>query len=284
MCRVSFREKPRDSLIHRPQEGGRNYTAVSVLHGVTVVDLNADVGEWDSGPPSSEVELMRFISSANIACGVHAGNSCVMLNTVELAAAHGVAIGAHPSFDDRDHFGRREMTVSTVEVERLISLQLETLASIAARLKVRIRHVKPHGALYNMSARDRSLADAVAAAVAAFDPKLVLYGLAGSESITAGRAAGLRTASETFADRAYLADGSLAPRSAPGAVIEDADVVATRAVRMAREQSVVALDGTAVHVTAETICVHGDTPAAATLTRRVRQALEAAGVQISAIR
>ena len=251
---------------------------------MTVVDLNADVGEWDANPPVSAVELMRIISSANIACGVHAGNPAVMLSAVELAVAHGVAIGAHPSFDDRAHFGRREMNVSPVEVDRLVSSQLDALAGIAAGVKGRLRHVKPHGALYNMAARDRSLADTVAAAVRAFDAGLVLFGLAGSELIAAGRAAGLRTASETFADRAYLADGSLAPRSAPGAVIEDADLVAARAVLMARERVVVALDGTSVPVTAETICVHGDTPGAAMLARRVREALEAAGVLVSAIR
>lgn len=284
MCRVSFRGKSNDSLIHRPQEGGSNYTAVSVLHGVTVVDLNADIGEWDSEPPVSELELMRIISSANIACGAHAGNPAVMSRTVELALAHGVAIGAHPSFDDREHFGRREKSVPPAEIERLISRQLETLRDIAEALQARIHHLKPHGALYNMAARDRALADAVARAAMAFDPKLVLYGLAGSELLAAGRAVGLRTASETFADRAYLADGSLAPRSAAGAVIEDADLVAARAVEMARTHSVVALDGTLVQAEAETICVHGDTPGAATLAFRVRHALESAGIQISAIR
>ena len=284
MCRFAFRENSKDSLICRLQLGGRNYTAVSVLHGVTVVDLNADVGEWQSSPPPSEAELMRVITSANIACGAHAGNPEVMARTVELAAAHGVSVGAHPGLDDREHFGRREMVISPADVARLISSQLASLARVAANLNVSVRHVKPHGALYNMAARDRSLADAVAAAVAAFDAELVLYGLAGSESIAAGRAAGLRTASETFPDRAYLADGSLASRLTPGAVLEDSELVAARAVMMVRDRSVVALDGTPCHVTAETLCVHGDTRGAATLARRVREALEAAGVRVSAIR
>ena len=247
------------------------------------MDLNADVGEWDTAPSTSDAELMQVISSANIACGLHAGNATVMAITVQLAGSHGVAIGAHPSFDDREHFGRREMFVSPDELYSLLSRQLEALTAVAARLNVPIHHVKPHGALYNMAARDRSLADAVASAVARLDPGLVVYGLAGSELIAAAARARLRTASEVFADRGYLADGSLAPRSIPGALIDDADVVAARAVMMVREQTVTALDGTAVRVVADTICVHGDTPGAAHLARRVRAALEAAGVRISAI-
>jgi UPF0271 protein len=227
---------------------------------------------------------MSLISAANIACGAHAGNEASMAITVELAATHGVAVGAHPSLNDREHFGRREMAVSPAEVAALVSRQLETLGHVAARQQTRLHHVKPHGALYNMAARDRSLADAVASAVATFDASLVLYGLAGSELIAAGRRAGLRTASEVFADRGYLADGSLAARSFPGALIEDADVVAARAVTMVREHTVVALDGSRVRVAAETICVHGDTPGAAILARRVREALETAGVQIAVIR
>jgi len=251
---------------------------------VTVIDLNADVGEWDEHPPPWEVDLMTVVSSANIACGMHAGNPTAMSITVELAATHGVSVGAHPSFDDRDHFGRREVALSPQEIGLLVASQLATLANVAARANVRLRHVKPHGALYNMAARQRSVADAVAAAVASFDSELLLYGLAGSSLIAAGTAAGLRTVSEAFADRTYLADGSLAPRSTPGAVVDDPDRVASRAVAIVRDGFVEALDGTPVHVTAETLCIHGDTPGAGTLGRRVRQALEAAGVQVSAIR
>jgi len=247
-----------------------------------VIDLNADVGEWDSGPPSAEVELMTVISSANVACGIHAGDDSAMATTVELAAANGVAVGAHPSLDDREHFGRRELAVSPADVFALVSTQVAALTRIAASRNVKLRHVKPHGALYNMSARDRGLADAIAAAVIASDPQLVLFGLAGSELLAAGARAGLRTASEVFADRAYLADGSLAPRSVGGAVLTDADEVADRAVAMVRDQRVTALDGTAVGLSADTICVHGDTPGAAALARRVRAALEAAGIRISA--
>ena len=249
-----------------------------------VIDLNADVGEWDSGPPSAELELMTVISSANVACGVHAGSYAAMVVTIELAAANGVAVGAHPSLDDREHFGRRELSVSPADVFTLVTTQVAALARIASDRNVTLRHVKPHGALYNMAARNRQLADAVAAAVVASDPGLVLFGLAGSELLAAGTRAGLRIASEVFADRAYLADGSLAPRSAHGAVLTDEDVVANRAVVMARDRRVTALDGAIVELSADTMCVHGDTPGATALARRVRAALEAAGIQVSARR
>jgi UPF0271 protein len=249
-----------------------------------VIDLNADVGEWDAGPPPAEVELMSVISSASVACGVHAGHAAAMAATVELAARHSVAVGAHPSLDDRAHFGRREIAVSTADAFTLVSTQVGALARIAAARGVRLRHVKPHGALYNMAARDRRIADAIATAVAAFDRELVLFGLAGSELIAAGTSAGLGTASEVFADRGYLADGSLAPRSMPGAIIEDVDVAAARAVAMVCDSSVIALDGTRVPVSAQTICVHGDAAGAAVMARRIRTALEAAGVLVSARR
>ena len=251
---------------------------------MAVVDLNADVGEWDVTVPVAEVSLMALISSANIACGVHAGNEMTMAATVELAAAHDVSIGAHPSLDDRANFGRREIQTSAAEVFGLVSAQMATLSRIAAARGVPLHHVKPHGALYNMASRDCALADAVAAAVATFDRRLVLFGLAGSELIAAGQRAGLRTASEVFADRGYRADGSLVPRSEAGAVVNDPEVVSDRALRMVRDQQVVAIDGRVVHVTAETICVHGDTAGAAPIARRIRDALTAAGIAVSAHR
>jgi UPF0271 protein len=254
------------------------------IYTVLVVDLNADVGEWDEGPSPAEVALMGVISSASVACGVHAGHEVAMAATVELASRHSVAVGAHPSLDDREHFGRRELAASPAEVFTLVATQVAVLARIAAGHDVRLRHVKPHGALYNMAARDRRIADAVAAAVVAFDPELVLFGLAGSELIAAGTRAGLRTASDVFADRGYRADGSLVPRSVAGALIDDADIVAGRAVAMVCDHHVVALDGTRVRVSAETICVHGDTQGAAVLARRIRAALEAAGVLVTARR
>ena len=246
-----------------------------------VVDLNADVGEWEE-PPSEDAALMPFITSANVACGVHAGNAEVMAATVALAAQNGVVVGAHPSLNDRANFGRREVQVSANEVRALITTQVAALAEVAARLGVRIRHVKPHGALYNMAARDARVAGAIARAVADVDRSLILVGLAGSALITAGKGDGLSTASEAFADRAYLANGFLDARSAPGAVLHDPDAVAVRAVAMVRDQRVTASDGTLIPITVETICIHGDTPGAATIAQRVRSALELAGVRVSA--
>jgi UPF0271 protein len=251
---------------------------------VIVVDLNADVGEWESSPPSGEAELMAVISSANIACGVHAGNVASMTATVELAAASAVAIGAHPSVGDRATFGRADHPTSAVDVFRLVATQVAALGRVAAERGVPLRHVKPHGSLYNLAARDPQIADAVAEAVRSVEPALILFGLSGSELIAAGRRAGLDTVSEVFADRAYRADGSLVPRSVAGAVIADPATVTARAVGMVRERSVVAADGTTVPVVAESICVHGDTPGAARLARQVREALELAGIAIRARR
>jgi len=249
-----------------------------------VVDLNADVGEWDSDQEAGDAALMPFITSANVACGVHAGNAGVMARTVILAARNGVVVGAHPSLNDRSNFGRRELLVTTDEVRELITTQVGVLMEIGGSLGVQVRHVKPHGALYNMAARDTSLATSIAEAMVDIDPSLILVGLAGSALITAGKAAGLETISEVFADRAYLASGFLDSRSAPGAVLHDPDAVAARAVEMVRDQRVMAVDGTPIPVAVETICIHGDTPGAATLAQRVRGALELAGVRVSAHR
>ena len=247
-----------------------------------VVDLNADVGEFERS--DVDAALMPHLSSANIACGVHAGSPETMRVAVELATRHGVAVGAHPGLDDRAHFGRRELVLSPPDVIRLVSVQIESLLGVAMRADTRVRHVKPHGALYNMAARDRQLAQAIVSAVAAVDRSLTVVGLSGSELIRAGIDAGLRTASEAFADRSYRRDGSLLPRDVDGALLVDPDVVAERAVAMVRDQRVVAVDGTAVALTVETLCVHGDTPGAVELAGRVRGALEAAGVSISANR
>ena len=244
------------------------------------VDLNADVGEGCGQDPA----LLRVVSSASIACGFHAGDPRTMRATVAMARDHGVAVGAHPSFPDRGGFGRREMTLSPRELEECVTYQLGALAAIALAQGVRLQHVKPHGALYNMAARDHALADVVARAVAAFDPALVLFGLAGSALIAAGARAGVATASEAFADRAYRPDGSLVPRTEPGAVLHDADVVVPRAVAMARDGAVAAGDGTRVALQVDTICVHGDTPAAAALAARMRAALDEAGIVVAPIR
>jgi UPF0271 protein len=223
---------------------------------------------------------MTSITSANIACGFHAGDPSVMRRTIALARQHGVAVGAHPGFPDLVGFGRREMQASPHEVEDFVLYQVSALAGIAAAEQVRLQHVKAHGALYNQACRDRSLADGIARAVAAFDPTLVLLGLPGSELLQAGERAGLRVAAEVFADRAYEPDGSLASRKNSGAVIHDAATVVERAVRMVREGSVIATDGSTVRLTAHTICLHGDTPGSGELARLVRAGLDAAGVLV----
>jgi UPF0271 protein len=247
------------------------------------VDLNADVGEG----AGDDAALMPWLSSANVACGYHAGNSAVMRHAVGFAVRHGVAVGAHPGFADRKGFGRRELQIAPDEVEALVTRQIAALADVAVSKGVRLRHVKPHGALYNMAARDRVLADAIARATASFDPSLVLFGLAGSRLIDAGRDAGLRTTSEVFADRGYRGDGSLVPRSEPGALLhsatkDGAGAIVARALAMVRDRQVVASDGTIVPLEVETICIHGDTPGAVEFARQLRQALTAAGVDVAA--
>ena len=240
------------------------------------IDLNADVGE----AIGDDQGVIPAVSSANVACGFHAGNPAIMRTTVQLSKRHGVAVGAHPSFQDVEGFGRREMHVEAAKLEHLVAYQIRALAGIASEEGVRLSHVKPHGALYNMAARDAGLADAIARAVWTVDPSLVLFGLSGSELISAGERAGLRVASEVFADRGYNPDGTLAPRGAPGAVLTDVAEVARRAVGMATGQAVTAIDGTSVSVRADTICIHGDTPGAAALARAVRERLAAAGIQV----
>jgi UPF0271 protein len=248
------------------------------------IDINCDMGEsfgaWTMG---ADDRVMPHITSANIACGAHAGDPGVMRRTVRLARAAGVAVGAHPGFADLHGFGRREMTMDPSEVEDSLIAQIGALAAIAKAEGAALQHVKAHGALYNMAARDRALADAIARAIKAVDPALIMFGLPNSPMLDAGRAAGLRVASEAFADRAYQPDGSLAPRSRPGAVIHDAGAVVARAVRMAREGIVLTPDGTEVALRVDTICVHGDTPGAPELTRRIREALETAGASVSPI-
>jgi 5-oxoprolinase (ATP-hydrolysing) subunit A len=248
------------------------------------IDLNADLGEsfgaWKMGADDA---LMTSITSANIACGFHAGDPTVMRRTIALAQAHRVAVGAHPGFPDLAGFGRREMHLTAQEVEDVVLYQLAALAGVAAASGVRLQHVKPHGALYNMAARDGTLASAIARAVAAFDRSLILFGLPNSPLIREGERAGLPTAAEIFADRTYEADGSLTSRRVPGSVIYDADAVVQRAVRMVTTRRVQTRDGGEIALDADTLCVHGDTPGAAELARRIRAALEDAGVQVAPV-
>ena len=246
------------------------------------VDINCDMGEsfgrWTLG---ADADVLPFVSSANIACGAHAGDPAVMRQTLRLAREHGVACGAHPGFSDIAGFGRREIPISATEATDLVLWQIGALEAIARSERIQLRHVKAHGALYNMAARSAPLAEAIAQAVAAFDRTLVFFGLAGSGMLDAGRRAGLTVAAEGFADRAYEADGSLTPRSLPGSVIHDVEQVVARAVRMVRDSRVIARTGEEITLKVDTLCVHGDTPGAADLARALRHGLEAAGVQIA---
>lgn len=248
------------------------------------IDLNADIGEsFGVYRLGADEAVMRSITSANIACGYHAGDPSVMRRTVRRAVEADVAIGAHPSFPDLPGFGRREMRMDPQEVEDMLLYQIGALAGMAAAEGGRLSHVKAHGALYNMAVRNGMLADAIARAVRAFDSGLVLFGLPGSELVRAGRDAGLHVAAEGFADRAYEPDGSLTPRSRPGSVIEDGDTVVERAVRMVTLHRITAVDGSDIAVDVQTLCTHGDTPGAADLTRRIREALEGEGVTVRAL-
>ena len=248
------------------------------------VDINCDMGEsFGPWPMGADEQVMPHITSANIACGAHAGDPVVMRRTVRLAKAAGVAVGAHPGFADLQGFGRREMKLDPSEIEDSLIAQIGALAAFARAEGVTVRHVKAHGALYNMAARDRLLADAIARAIKAFDPELIMFGLPNSAMIDAGRAAGLPVVAEGFADRAYEPAGSLTPRSHPGAVVHDPAVVVERAIRMVRDGVVLTVDGAAIPMTIDTICVHGDTPGAPDLARRIRAGLEGAGIDVRAL-
>jgi 5-oxoprolinase (ATP-hydrolysing) subunit A len=245
------------------------------------IDLNSDLGEsfgpWAIG---NDAALMDSITSANVACGFHAGDPGTMRATIALARDKGVAIGAHPGFQDLVGFGRREIKASPAEVADLVLYQVSALAGMAAAHGIKLQHVKPHGALYNMACKDRGLADAVATAIASLDRSLILFGLPDSELLRAGEAAGLAVAAEVFADRAYDPDGSLTARAKPGSVIHDTAQVVERAIKMVKDQQVIAVNGSTITLRAETICLHGDTPGAAEHARAVRAGLQNAGISV----
>ena len=248
------------------------------------IDLNADIGEsfgiYDTG--TDEI-LLQSITSGNIACGFHAGDPSVMRQTVRRAVAAGVAIGAHPGFPDLVGFGRREMNVNPRDVADLVLYQVGALNAIARAEGATLRHVKPHGALYNMSVRRRDIAEAIAGAVLSLDPGLLLVGLPASELLSAGSRLGLPVAAEGFADRSYEPDGSLTPRQVKGSVISDHALAAGRAVRMVRDGRVTARDGSEIAVSIRTICVHSDTPDAAGLAAAVKLELQASGIQVKSL-
>src|SRR5688572_15225207 len=254
--------------------------------GVTAIDLNADVGEG-FGPYAmgADAELLSLVTSANVACGFHAGDPTVIDRTVALAARHRLAIGAHPGHHDLRGFGRRPISVPPEEIERDVLYQVGALQAFARSHGVELAHVKPHGALYNQAADDQAMAEAVARGVARASSALVLVGLASSGVMAAAAAkVGLRFAAEAFADRRYEADGRLQPRRIAGSVIEDPAEAAAQAVSIARDGRVKAADGRAVEVRAETLCLHGDNPAAIGNARAVRRALDAAGIAVRSLR
>ncbi|HEX9451082.1 MAG TPA: 5-oxoprolinase subunit PxpA [Burkholderiales bacterium] len=248
------------------------------------LDLNCDMGEgfgaWTMG---DDAELLDHVTSANIACGFHAGDPGTIHRTVKLALDKGVAVGAHPSLPDLQGFGRRRMIVSAEEAYDMVLYQVGALAGFATACGGKLAHVKPHGALYNMAVKDTKLAQAIAQAVKDFDPRLILFGLAGSELVRAGQQAGLKTASEVFADRTYQSDGSLTPRTQPDAMIHDPDAAIAQVRRMIEEGKVKSTGGPDVVVTADTLCIHGDEPGAVEFARRIRAALDADGVHVAAI-
>ena len=246
------------------------------------MDLNADLGEsfgvWTLG---DDARLVEHLTSANLACGFHAGDFRVMEATVALCREAGVAVGAQPGYPDLLGFGRRPMPFDPSEVESLVRYQIGALDAFCRAAGVEMQHIKPHGALYNQAAADRALARAIATAVARFSRDLALFGLATSEPMrSAATDAGLRFVPEAFADRRYLPDGSLQPRSEQGSVIHDPDAAAAQALMIATERKVVASDGSRVSISAESICCHGDTPGAVGIAAAVRSALQAADVSI----
>ncbi len=246
------------------------------------VDLNCDMGEsFGRYTLGHDAAMLDVVTSANVACGLHAGDPVVMQETVAQAVAKGVAVGAHPSLPDRQGFGRRLMALSPVEIEAFVLYQLGALAGFVQAAGARLAHVKPHGALYNWAAKDAESAAAIARAVARFDPALIVVTLPGSALAEAARGHGLRVAGEGFADRAYQADGSLVPRSEPGAVIHDLAEATARAVQMVTQGAIEAIDGTLLPLEIDTLCVHGDTPDAVGIATALREALVAAGVTVA---
>jgi UPF0271 protein len=247
------------------------------------IDLNSDLGEslgaWTMG---DDAAMLSIVSSANVACGFHAGDAAGILQTLRAAAERGVAVGAHVAYPDLAGFGRRNMDVASSDLQADVVYQIGALQGLAKVAGTRVRYVKPHGALYNTIAHDRRQAGDVIAAIRAIDPSLVLVALAGAPLVDWAREAGLTVVAEAFADRAYTPEGTLVSRREKGAVLHDPDAVAARMLRLAREGVVQAIDGSTVRVQADSICVHGDSPGAVAMARQVRQVLEQAGVAVQA--
>ena len=240
------------------------------------IDLNADVGEG-----MADDELLPYVTSVNVACGLHAGDPTTMDETVAAALARGLRVGAHPGFPDRENFGRVAVEMPADAIERLVLYQIGALDAFVRSRGGALAHVKPHGALYHMASEFPDVARAIAEGVRRHHPALVLVGAVGSMLLEAGRDAGLAVAAEAFADRRYLPDGSLVPRGRAGALLTDPDAAAAQAVSIARDHFAVAEDGTRLELSADSICLHGDTPGASTIARRVSERLRAEGVRIA---
>jgi UPF0271 protein len=246
------------------------------------IDLNADVGEgYGAWPAAADTELFSLISSASIACGFHAGDPTRMREAASLAARNRVMVGAHPGYPDLLGFGRRELGASAPEVRDYVTYQVGAMMACAAAAGTRVRYVKPHGALYNRSAREPAIARAIAEGVRVADPNLALLGLAGSALLSSAEEVGLQPVAEAFLDRGYRKDGSLVPRDDPGALIQDPSIAATRAVRLVIERVIETADGEVIPVAAESLCVHGDGAQAVLVLRAVRQGLAAAGISVA---
>jgi UPF0271 protein len=254
-----------------------------LTNGVTSrIDFNADIGESFAGYELGlDSEIVKYITSANIATGFHAGDPDWMARTVELATENDVGIGAHPAYPDLAGFGRRNMDLTPAEVHNAVTYQVGALAAFSPGKK--LQHVKPHGALYNTAVRDEGVARAIVSAVKAFDPDLIHVVLAGSQWESIARSEGVRVARECYADRAVTPEGTLVPRSQPGAVVHDPDEVVARSLKLATEGKVFAVDGTEIDFSADSICLHGDTAGAVELAAAVRGSLETAGVEIVAM-
>jgi UPF0271 protein len=248
------------------------------------VDLNADVGEsvgpW---PMGDDERLIPLVTSVNVACGAHAGDPLTIDRTIRTALAHGVAVGAHPGYPDLIGFGRRDLDMAPDELEASLVYQIGAVSAFARSAGTSLRHVKPHGALYNLAARDPGVAATIVRAVARVSGELILVGLAGSAMLNAAAEAGLPSAAEAFADRAYEPDGTLRSRRLPGALLESPERAAAQALSIVRDGRVESHDGRVVSIRADTICIHGDTPAATEFAMAIRAALEAAGVTIAAL-
>lgn len=242
------------------------------------VDLNADLGEG----AGHDDELLALVTSANIACGIHAGDAILMRTSLRVAKQRGVAVGAHPSLPDRENFGRREISLPAGEIFALVLYQMGAFQALAHSLGTKPQHVKPHGALYNMAARDEEIADAIVRALRAIDPKLILFAPAQSALSRAAEANEVHLAREVFADRNYMPDGSLVPRDQSEALLHDPEEAANRVFGMLRDNRVRAIDGSEIAVEVDTICVHGDTPGAVEFARELRIALHQMGVVVAA--